>query len=207
MDKLFKLVRRFAGISWRHPLTSRLLALVNPVDSAVRRTKGLGYLPPYTVRIRSTGMKGEFGGEKFISQAKTFASFLQQEVGLQPQVNVLEVGCGCGRIALGLVGELNEGNYTGADIDPISLQACRDNARLSERQFQFVLMDVRNSIYNPTGNSSPESYVFPFPDESFDVVFLYSVFTHMLPEAVDNYLSQIGRVLRPSVVLHLAPFF
>ncbi len=39
-------------------------------------------------------------------------------------------------------------------------------------------------------------YRFPWNDESFDFVVLMSVFTHMLPDEMVNYLSEIRRVLR-----------
>ena len=43
----------------------------------------------------------------------------------------------------------------------------------------------------------PEAFEFPYPAEAFDLVFLTSVFTHMLPPEVRHYLSEIHRVLRP----------
>ena len=36
----------------------------------------------------------------------------------------------------------------------------------------------------------------PFPDATFDVVLLKSVFTHMLPADVRHYLQEISRVLK-----------
>ncbi len=55
-----------------------------------------------------------------------------------------------------------------------------------------------NQAYNPGGRLDPRSFEFPYPDDSFDFVFLTSVFTHMLPPEVRHYLDQIRRVLRPS---------
>ena len=39
--------------------------------------------------------------------------------------------------------------------------------------------------------------MFPYEDNIFDFVVLNSVFTHMLPEDVAHYFSEIARVLRP----------
>ncbi len=39
--------------------------------------------------------------------------------------------------------------------------------------------------------------LFPYADETFGFVFLVSVFTHLLPREVANYLSEISRVLKP----------
>ena len=38
--------------------------------------------------------------------------------------------------------------------------------------------------------------MFPFADETFDVVFALSVFTHLLPESAINYAKEIARVLK-----------
>ncbi|MEN2400994.1 methyltransferase domain-containing protein [Flavobacterium sp. MC2016-06] len=40
--------------------------------------------------------------------------------------------------------------------------------------------------------------MFPYQDNSFDTVFLFSVFTHMQPLEVQHYLSEISRVLKPN---------
>jgi ubiquinone/menaquinone biosynthesis C-methylase UbiE len=55
---------------------------------------------------------------------------------------------------------------------------------------------VVNKEYNPNGVFEAQEYIFPFDDESFDFVFLGSVFTHMLPRGVEGYLSEIARVLK-----------
>jgi SAM-dependent methyltransferase len=56
--------------------------------------------------------------------------------------------------------------------------------------------DVYNKMYNPKGRYQAAEYHFPFSDGYFDFVFLTSVFTHMFPADVTNYLSEISRVLR-----------
>jgi SAM-dependent methyltransferase len=48
--------------------------------------------------------------------------------------------------------------------------------------------------------------MFPFGADSFDFVFLTSVFTHMLPDDVRHYLYEIARLLRPKGRM-LATFF
>ena len=55
----------------------------------------------------------------------------------------------------------------------------------------------RAGAYNPTGKYKPSDFRFPYPDESFDVVLLASVFTHMLPADVKHYMHEIVRVLKP----------
>ena len=53
-----------------------------------------------------------------------------------------------------------------------------------------------NKCYNPKGKYKASEYRFPFENEFFDFVVLGSIFTHMLPEDMENYLSEIARVLK-----------
>ena len=53
-----------------------------------------------------------------------------------------------------------------------------------------------NKHYNKRGAIKASEYCFPYENESFDFVFATSVFTHMLPDAVGQYLAEISRVLK-----------
>jgi SAM-dependent methyltransferase len=64
-------------------------------------------------------------------------------------------------------------------------------------KFQFQLADINNQYYNPSGKYAAEEYKFPYPDKSFDLVFLTSVFTHLPAAAVSNYVAEIRRVMKP----------
>src|SRR5215217_7148653 len=54
-----------------------------------------------------------------------------------------------------------------------------------------------NKEYNPKGTYKASEYEFPYKKASFDFVILSSTFTHMLPDEVPNYLSEIERVMKP----------
>ena len=45
---------------------------------------------------------------------------------------------------------------------------------------------IYNKKYNPAGKCKWSEYGFSFETQSFDSVFLTSVFTHMLPQDMDN---------------------
>ena len=49
----------------------------------------------------------------------------------------------------------------------------------------------------PKGKYTPSDFRFPYPDGSFDVVLLASVFTRMLASDVKHYMHEIVRVLKP----------
>jgi SAM-dependent methyltransferase len=116
---------------------------------------------------------------------------------LKPHEAVLEIGCGGGGPALHLAKVLNEeGSYDGLDIQEERIERCTRVISAKYPNFRFHVADVYNGNYNPKGTVKASEYRFPFDDESFDVVFLNSVFTHMLPGDVERYLSEVSRVLR-----------
>ncbi len=187
----------FRGVSWKNPVVSTVAHAVDPVDSLVRRVNGQAHLPPYSIRARSVGIRPDIGGKEFIQVGRTICNLLKTHAALASDSKTLEIGCGCGRNAFALADVLGDGSYTGMDIERVALEAARANARLRSKDFSFDLLDVRNDAYNPEGKFSAAEYVLPYPDQSFDVVFMISVFTHMLTSEVENYTAQIARVLKP----------
>ncbi len=122
-----------------------------------------------------------------------------------PAARVLDIGCGCGRVARPLAHFLTTGTYDGLDLRLPVIEWCR-NAYGRYPNFRFHHADIRNSRYNPGGALTAAKLRLPFERELFDLVFLGSVFTHMLPDGVANYLTEIARVMKPTG-LCLATFF
>lgn len=117
--------------------------------------------------------------------------------GLKPDDEMLDLGCGIGRKTLPLTRYLTEpGSYLGMDIVKSGVDWCKERYTSRWPNFTFQLIDVYNDLYNPEGKYKAADYRFPLADEQFDLVVLNSVFTHMLPEEVENYLGEIARVLR-----------
>jgi SAM-dependent methyltransferase len=117
--------------------------------------------------------------------------------GLKSTDSVLDVGCGFGRMARPLTNYLSDGGkYEGFDILTKGVNWCAKNFTPRFPNFHFQLIDVYNARYNPKGNYVAAEYKFPFEDNSFDFIFLTSVFTHMLPKDIENYMSEISRVLK-----------
>jgi len=147
-------------------------------------------LPPKGLQRYVGGAYKEVGAE--------FFGYLTGLCGLQPGDSVLDVGCGSGRMALPLTDYLSgEGRYAGFDISEKAIAWCTENISQSHPNFAFEVADIQNSFYNPKGKYKSSEFPFPYPDASFDVVFLTSVFTHMFPPDVKHYLHEIARVLKP----------
>ncbi len=97
---------------------------------------------------------------------------------------VLEVGCGPGRLSIGLAGD-HGFDVTGLDLDPAMVERARVNADRrpagSGRRPMFVVGDVA---------------ALPFPNESFDLV-VSTLSMHHWSDSTAG-LTEIARVLRPS---------
>lgn len=117
--------------------------------------------------------------------------------GLQSDHRVLDVGSGIGRMALPLTSFLSEkGSYEGFDIVPSGVKWCQENISRRFPRFSFKLIHLKNDLYSINGKEA-DGFTFPYPDKEFDFVFLTSVFTHMVPREVENYMKEISRVLKP----------
>jgi ubiquinone/menaquinone biosynthesis C-methylase UbiE len=133
----------------------------------------------------------------FLKERETYFMHFIESGGLKSTDKVLEVGCGVGRIAGGLTRYLrNGGAYEGIDIVPAGIKWARENITSKHPNFHFQVADVFNKGYNPKGAHKASEYKFPFPDETFDFIYLTSVFTHMMQPDIENYLSEIARVLK-----------
>lgn len=137
------------------------------------------------------------GGGDFKKTGEEFLQYFIELCGLKPNERVLDVGCGIGRMAVPLTGYLDKrGSYEGFDIVADGINWCRKKIAPKYPNFHFQLADIYNKIYNPKGSNKALEYKFPYENESFDFIFLTSVFTHMLPQDMKNYFSEIARVLK-----------
>ncbi len=151
-----------------------------------------GALPPRVPPRRQTFI----GGGDFVAVGDDFLSQLIDH-GLTPDMAVLDVGCGQGRMARPLVNFLSgEGRYEGFDIVKSGIEWCHTHYD-DVPNFTFRHANIINARYNAGGDVAAKDYVFPFPDNHFDFVFLTSVFTHMFKEDIAAYLAEIQRVLKP----------
>ena len=97
---------------------------------------------------------------------------------------------------MNLIGYL-EGTYDGVEVRREAVAWCRRTITPRDPRFRFHHADVVNGAYNPRGRESAATYRFPFPDGAFDVIFMSSVYTHLMPDAAAHYVQEVARLLAP----------
>lgn len=95
---------------------------------------------------------------------------------------ILDWGCGCARVAR-FVAEFAPKKLTGIDIDPDNIAWCREN--IADAQFESI------GLHPPSR----------FADESFDLVYGISVFTHLAEADQDRWLAELQRITKPGAAI------
>lgn len=118
---------------------------------------------------------------------------------LPDDAQILDLGCGFGRLAMELTRQLRPGQrYIGLDPNAEGVEWARRHIGSRHPNFTFERIDVRSQPYNPDGTQSGNVFRFPFDDGSLDLVFMISVLTHVDLPTVETYLREAARTLTPA---------
>lgn len=130
--------------------------------------------------------------------AKEMISLMAERLGVTDFSNcaILDVGCGTRFTACMINHAIPVKSYTGIDVDKEIIDFLQTAASPLDDRFQYAHWPVRNALYNPTGAPLAQQERLPVSGV-FDVIWLFSVFTHLDPEDADAML----RILRH----HIAP--
>lgn len=132
----------------------------------------------------------------FCANSEEFLRYYIDICHLAPDERILDIGSGLGRKTIPLTNYLNQkGSYLGLEINPVGVEWCQNAISTRYPNFQFQQIDVFNGCYHLAGQYRAADYTFPFADELFDFIVLISVFTHMFPDGISRYLSEIKRLL------------
>lgn len=146
------------------------------------------------------------GGGDFIASGKRHLRLLSLHTQLAPNHQVLDIGSGIGRTAIALTEFLGtSASYEGFDVTKKGVSWCTKKIHRDFPNFNFTYVDISNDLYNDFSTKA-SNYKFPYGSDRFDIAYLFSVFTHMQPDEVLNYLKEIRRTLKPGGQC-LATFF
>jgi SAM-dependent methyltransferase len=108
-------------------------------------------------------------------------------------LSLLDVGCGCKLVQALLRDRLPIGRYVGVDVFPELVRFLQSEVR--DERFDFHLLDTHNAMYNPQGEPLSAATALPERSGSFDIICLFSVFTHLAPH---DYVAML-QLLRPYI--------
>ena len=136
----------------------------------------------------------------YLMQGQNQLQMLKEYANLEPSHQVLDIGSGIGRTAIALTSYLNkDGSYEGFDVVERGVQWCNSRIHKEHINFKFKYVPLFNDLYN-TATLKASEFVFPYADNTIDVAFSFSVFTHMQIEEIQHYFNQVYRVLKPGGV-------
>jgi SAM-dependent methyltransferase len=165
----------------------------NLVESALGWREEL--TPPLRIRLHIGPFLDprlyRFAGERNVEGFKELA-------GLKPDAAFLDIACGCGRVARALTEYFGPtAKYEGFDAAKKPVEWAQSAITPKFPNFRFRTADTFNKRYNPAGKTGASDLIFPYGDDTFDFAFAGSLYTHMLPEEVANFVSETKRVLKP----------
>lgn len=131
----------------------------------------------------------------YLQSAENEAKRLGSIFGCDKDTKVLDIGCGQGRLPIGILRVIGELNYIGIDVDEKSITWCKKYIEKNHPSFRFQHLDVANERYNPRGHHLGAGFKFDLPKDSFGIIYLYSVFSHMREKDMRLYLSDFLRLL------------
>ncbi|MEO5968301.1 MAG: class I SAM-dependent methyltransferase [Bdellovibrionia bacterium] len=132
--------------------------------------------------------------ESFFVVADAWAQVINRF--LPSNSTVLDIGCGCGRIARILTHNSKIKEYIGFDVMQENIDWCKNFITPNTQgRFKFLCFDLFSKEYNPSGKIKSSEFRFPAADNSIDLCFAASLFTHILEPDTCRYLSEIKRVL------------
>jgi SAM-dependent methyltransferase len=138
----------------------------------------------------------EFKDDAFyLESAESEANRLATHFGCGRHTRVLDIGCGQGRLATGIIRVIGDIDYIGIDVDKESIDWCRRYIERHHKSFHFHRLDVANERYNPRGVPLSDGFQFKLAPTSVDIVYLYAVFSNMTEHDMRIYLKDCARIL------------
>jgi len=141
-------------------------------------------MPPAEVQERFTGSSGDATlreGWRFYRLVKQLAARYGRP--LTAETTIVDFGCGWGRILRFFLKDVAPARLIGLDCEPEVAAICQRHNRWAN-----VL------VINPYPPAA-------LPDQSVDLIYCYSVFSHLAEEAHRQWLAEFKRILRPGGLL------
>ena len=159
------------------------LLLATKAQLAGRSTAANGSLPLPPTRLRAQVGPAHADASSFLRSGREHADLIDELLGedgssLEEVRALLDFGCGCGRVIRHWAG-LPRMQVFGCDIDGRMVEWCAAH---------LPFADVRVTPLSPP---------LPYDDAAFDLVYAFSVFTHLPEDLQRAWIDELTRVARP----------
>lgn len=153
-----------------------------------------GWLSSRSAKAYETSTETLFLGRQDAMQRTTLVhlsrAFGSRLPGAKPP-RLLEIGCGTGRLMTFVRDNWPMTDAVASDLSPFYLEKAAENGHYWERRFAKTVQ--KGSMRFVLANAES----MPFPDQSFDAVVSVYLFHELPPEAQDNVMKEVARVLVP----------
>ena len=144
-------------------------------------------MPAFPDREIQVNTVGHYG-EQTLKEGFTFYKHVKQEVAnlhipINENTTLLDFGLGWGRLIRFYFKDIKSENIYGIDVAPEMIQICKETLPCGD--------------YSVTTPLPPTK----FADNTFDIIFAYSVFTHLREDAALKWIEEFSRILKPNGVL------
>lgn len=143
-----------------------------------------------SVEVAAAGF--DYTGQLLINLATKYTGLQNLE-----NIDVLDIGCGVRFTSAIINCKIPIKSYTGVEVDQPIVRFLQDNVEVHDKRFKFVHYNVHNEKYNPCGIKLARQSDLPV-NGSFDLIWLFSVFTHLNPEDSLQLLRLMKKHLRKS---------
>jgi len=111
------------------------------------------------------------------------------------ETKLLDIGCGSKFTQAILDRNLPIGQYVGIDVYAEMINFLKSN--VDDPRFSFHHMNVHNEMYNQDGETLTAETRLPMGEEKFDLISLFSVFTHLSPHDYVAMLKLLRSYVKP----------
>ncbi len=159
-------------------------------------------LPP----LELANVIGSHDLEHFRKNGIYYFEEIAKRLRIRPDAAVLDIGCGCGRMAAPFLRYLEQGHFYGFDAWREGVAWCEAN--LASPRAEFHHLDLANNYYFDSLNQAVQNDLsLPWlADKSIDHAYAISVFTHLTRRDAQQLLNETARALRPEGLAYLTFF-
>lgn len=148
------------------------------------RRNGYAFPPRALIeRVAGPGDWKRFNQSGLVDWRRIDACLRQAGADLKRGAEVLDFGCGCGRVLRHFACYAGRSRFHGCDVDP-------ELVEWSALHYDFAEIA-----------QAPAAPPLPYDDDRFDAIYAFSVFTHLPLDRALAWRDELARVARPGAIL------